>query len=65
MTTLIRRLKLDMQFEMDDSISCFHTNGEVGDEPPTIIQYNGKEYGGTVELKRSDDEFTILIRMKQ
>jgi hypothetical protein len=67
MPTIIQRLKLEAEFEIEDGdchyFACFHTNGDVGDEMPTTILYNGQEYSGDVNLCREDDILTIVVRM--
>ncbi len=66
MTTVIKRMKVNIEFETGDQLECFHTSGDqVQNEPPTIITYNGREYEGEVDLQKQDKEFIIIIRMHE
>ena len=61
MTTVIKRMKVNIEFETGDQLECFHTSGEQAqDEPPTLITYNGREYEGTVKLDKQDKNLSLL-----
>ena len=65
MATVIKRLRVNVQYDIVDSLECFYSSGDqLTGDPSTVITYNGQEYFGGVEFDKKDGEFIIVIRMK-
>lgn len=59
----IKRLEINVEFDVH-SFHVFHTDGEVTDDPPTIICIDGQEFEGNVEYYADGSEYIFKIKKK-
>lgn len=57
----IKRLKLDVEYKRTN-MQAFYTDGDTGEDPPTIIKINNKEYEGELFFQKDGDEYIVIIK---
>lgn len=61
---VIKRLEIKAEFVNEDVLDVFSTKFNSGDDPPTIIKFNGREFVGEVEyIIEKDNIIFFKIRM--
>lgn len=46
---MIKRLEIKAEFANEDVLDVFSTKFNTGDDPPTTIKFNGREFEGDVD----------------
>jgi hypothetical protein len=58
----MRILKMEIKVEYDISdVYVYHSDFDTMEEPPTIIEIDGKQYEGDVSFKKNGDNYEIII----